>query len=117
MMWLLGGTPMHLSRRSLLTAISAAFGAAFVRNSYSQTQAPPQAGPARTSTQLTGFEPYQTIEAAASRMKRGDSDSVRAVVEAMVAFPRVYRMPEIMAAVVKQRLIDAQMAYLEGKNA
>jgi hypothetical protein len=50
-------------------------------------------------------------------MKAGDSDSVRAIVEAIVNFPRVYRMPDIMAAVVKQRLIDAQMVYLDGKTA
>jgi len=52
-------------------------------------------------------------------MKSGDSDSVRAVVEALYKFPWIYQnqMPDIMAAVVKQRLIDSQMAYLAGKTA
>jgi hypothetical protein len=48
-------------------------------------------------------------------MKPGDQDSIRAVVEAMFKVPGMYRMPDIMAAVVKQRLIDAQRAYFDGK--
>ena len=48
-------------------------------------------------------------------MKAGDPDSVRAVVEAMFEVPGMYRMPDMMAAVVKQRIIDAQTAYLGGK--
>jgi hypothetical protein len=50
-------------------------------------------------------------------MKPGDADSVRAVTEAIFAVPRIYQMPMVMAAVVKQRLIDAQIAYLNGKTA
>jgi hypothetical protein len=58
--------------------------------------------------------PYQVIEDAASAMKPGDKDSVRAVVDAVGNFPSLYaRMPIEMAAVVKQRVIDAQMAYLD----
>src|SRR5207248_118230 len=61
--------------------------------------------------------PYQAIEDAASAMKPGDKDSVRAVVDAVGNFPSLYRrMPDAMAAVVKQRVIDAQMAYLDGKT-
>ena len=63
--------------------------------------------------------PYRVIEDAASQMKPGDSDSVRAVVEALFQYPWIYQhqMPDVMAAVVKQRLIDAQMAFLDGKTA
>ena len=50
-------------------------------------------------------------------VKPGDLDSIRGVVEAIFKFPRMYRMPDIMAAVVKQRLIDAQAAYFDGKTA
>jgi hypothetical protein len=48
-------------------------------------------------------------------MKAGDLDSVRALVETLFKFPGTYRMPEMMAGAVKQRLIDAQTAYLDGK--
>ena len=60
--------------------------------------------------------PTKEIEDAASAMKPGDSDSVRAVVESMFKVPGMYRMPDMMAAVVKQRIIDAQTAYLGGKT-
>lgn len=60
--------------------------------------------------------PNKPIEDAASAMTLGNSDSIRAVVEAMFKLPR-YRMPEVMAAVVKQRLLDAETAYLDGKSA
>ena len=39
--------------------------------------------------------PTNDIEETASAMKPGDSDSVRAVVEAMFEQPGVYRMPDI----------------------
>ena len=48
-------------------------------------------------------------------MKVGDAKTVRDLVETLFADPSIYRMPEVMAAVVKQRLIDAQIAYLDGK--
>jgi hypothetical protein len=60
--------------------------------------------------------PYQAIENAASDMNPRDADSLRAVAEAIFNFPLTYRMPDVMAAVVKQRLIDAQKAYLDGKT-
>lgn len=62
------------------------------------------------------ISPYQAIENAASAMKPGDAGSVREVVDAIVAFPRIYRMPDVMAAIVKRRMIDAQIAYLDGKT-
>jgi hypothetical protein len=49
-------------------------------------------------------------------MKPGDADSVRRVVEELFKFPQMYPMPGVMAAVVKQRLIDAEMGYLAGKG-
>ena len=50
-------------------------------------------------------------------MKPGDLGSIRAVVDVIFAFPRQYRMPDVMAAIIKQRLIDAQTAYFDGKTA
>jgi hypothetical protein len=61
--------------------------------------------------------PYQQIEVAASAMRAGEPDSIRAVVEEIVNYTRYYQMPDVMAAVVKQRLIDAQRDYFTGKNA
>jgi hypothetical protein len=61
--------------------------------------------------------PTEAIEGAASAMKAEDSESIRALVEAMFTNPGMYRMPDIMAAIVKQRLIDAETAYLNGKTA
>lgn len=49
-------------------------------------------------------------------MKPGDADSVRAVVEAVFNFPHIFALPEMMAGVLKQRLMDAEIAYLSGKN-
>lgn len=61
------------------------------------------------------------VTGAAMAMTPGDKDSIRAVVEAMFITPlilgvRRFQMPEVMAAVVEQRLIDAQLAYFNGKN-
>lgn len=50
-------------------------------------------------------------------MKPGDVDSIRAVVEAIFNVPRFYQVPKIMAGAAKQRLIDAQVAYLNGRTA
>jgi hypothetical protein len=81
---------------------------------------PPQAAISE-APQVSGFlrfgGPYQQIEVAASAMRPGDSDSIRAVVEEIVNYARYYRMPDVMAAIVKQRLIDAQRDYFAGKNA
>lgn len=65
--------------------------------------------------------PSKDLSGAAMAMTPGDKDSIRAVVEAMFKTPlilgvRRFQMPEVMAAVVKQRLIDAQVAYFNGKN-
>jgi hypothetical protein len=64
------------------------------------------------------LSPYHAIEDAAAAMQPGNADSVRALVDAVANFPSLYRrMPEPMAAVVKQRVINAQTAYLDGKAA
>ena len=49
-------------------------------------------------------------------MKADDPKSVRAVADAIFKIPRPYPMPEVMADVAKQRLIDAQIAYLNEKT-
>lgn len=59
--------------------------------------------------------PNKDLLGTAMAMTPGNMDSIRAVVEAMFKTPR-YRMPEVMAAVLKQRFIDAQAAYFDGKN-
>jgi hypothetical protein len=82
-------------------------------------QEPPQAAPSE-APQVLGYlrfgGPYQQIEVAASAMRSGDVDSIRPVVEEIVNYTRYYRMPDVMAAIVKQRLIDAQRDYFAGKN-
>jgi hypothetical protein len=55
------------------------------------------------------------LGAAAMTMTPGDKDSIRAVVEAMFKTWQ-FLLPEVMDAVVKQRLIDAQVAYFNGKT-
>jgi hypothetical protein len=82
-------------------------------------QEPPQAAPSEAPKVLGYLRfggPYQQIEVAASAMRPGDVDSIRPVVEEIVNYPRYYRMPDVMAAIVKQRLIDAQRDYFAGKN-
>jgi hypothetical protein len=114
---------MNLPRRSFLTWLTGLFAAVFTR-ARARTQPPsaqpPQAGPPSQRVQsppLPRIGPYQSIEDAASLMKPEDVQSIRAVVETIFNVPHFYRVPEIMAAVAKQRLIDAQVAYLKGKTA
>jgi hypothetical protein len=117
-----GTNPMMLARRTLLGWMIAALNGDLLRELLAQDRpsqtAPPQPRPDFKSG-VPYRSPYQLIENAASQMKSGDSDSIRAVVEALYKYPWIYQnqMPEVMAAVVKQRLIDAQMAYLAGKTA
>ena len=119
---------MNLPRLALFAWIATCFAAAFtavtpLTSVYAQASAgqeEPQAVGAEgiTGTMVVLFMrgPTTEIEDAASGMKAGDPDSVRAVVEVMFEVPGMYRMPDMMAAVVKQRIIDAQTAYLGGKN-
>ena len=65
--------------------------------------------------------PNRDVIGTAMAMTPGDKDSIRALVEATFKTPlilgvRRFQMPDVMAAVVKQRLIDAQVAYFNGKN-
>lgn len=113
---------MMLSRRAFLGRVAAGglcgaiFGKAHAQDQPQAGQTTPQGSqPVRSTGPYRS--PYQVIEDAASAMKPGNADSVRAVVEALFKFPGLaQRMPNEMAAVVKQRLIDAQMAYLDGKS-
>jgi hypothetical protein len=114
---------VNLPRRKLLHSISAAFCATLFEKAGAQEQgSAPQTAAPRSGTPRFDPEhplrgtPYEAIENAASVMKAGDSDSVRGTVEALFKFPNGYRMPPIMEGVVKQRLIDAQTAYLDGKT-
>ena len=116
---------MNLPRRtfihSVFRSVLGAFISAFFGKSRAQEQ-PPQSGPrpqpnrAPRSVPIDGVRatPYDPIEKA-SAMKDGDADSVRAVVEAVFKFPHVFPLPEIMADVLKQRLLDAEIGYLDGK--
>jgi hypothetical protein len=108
----------HFPRRRFLSWIPAGLCAAVFGKAQAQnTQEPPnddQILNPRRAMPVMG--PYQTIESSASTMKPGDLGSIRAVVDAIFAFPRQYRMPDVMAAIVKQRLIDAQVAYFDGKT-
>jgi hypothetical protein len=81
-------------------------------------QEPPRPAPTQSSRTVVApyRSPYQGIEDAAAAMKPGEADSVRRAAEELFKFPQMYPMPDVMAAVVKQRLIDAQMAYLAGKS-
>jgi hypothetical protein len=113
---------VNLPRRKLLHSISAAFFGAVFGKTGAQDQGPaetprPQPNPSRT-VPIDGVRatPYDPIEKAASAMKDGDADSVRAVVEAVFKFPHVFPLPEIMADVLKQRLMDAEIAYVSGKT-
>jgi hypothetical protein len=99
-------------RIALIVVLLAAFGPLFAQNQSTTEQEPQASQPVRPKV----FPPYTTIEDTASAMKPGDKDSVRAAAEAVFKLPQVYPMPDVMAAVVKQRLIDAQMAYLGGKS-
>jgi hypothetical protein len=110
---------MIFSRRTLIGWLAAALNGDLLRELLAQDQ-PPQ-GATSVTPQVLGYlrfgGPYQQIEVAASAMRPGDSDSIRAVVEEIVNYTRYYRMPDVMAAIVKQRLIDAQRDYFVGKNA
>src|SRR5437588_4333523 len=122
-----GSPPMTFPRRTFLHSVSAAlfcaiFGKVKAQDHLPDDPAQPSPpGPSRDVPRLDlnhplRGTPYEAIENAASVMKPGDSDSVRGTVEALFKFPNGYRMPPIMEGVVKQRLIDAQMAYLSGKT-
>ena len=65
--------------------------------------------------------PSRGVANAAVAMTPGDISSIRAVIEAMFNQPLIlgakrFQMPDVMASIVKQRLIDAQVAYFNGKN-
>lgn len=104
---------MNLLRLALFVWIATCFTAAFAAVTPVHAQETPeghQAPQASGAVGITGTMvvlfmrgPTIEIEDAASAMKAGDSDSIRAVVEAMFKFPGMYRLPDIMAAVVKQR--------------
>jgi hypothetical protein len=108
---------MIFSRRTLIGWLVAAMNGDLLRELLAQE--PPQAAPTE-APQVLGYlrfgGPYQQIEVAASALRPGDLDSIRAVVEEIVNYTRYYRMPNVMAAVVKQRLIDAQRDYFTGKT-
>jgi len=112
---------MKFPRRTFVRSVAAAFISAFFGKSRAQDQqpqmaSPPQPNPSRTmASNGLRVSPYDGIEKAASAMKPGDSDSVRAAVEAVFKFPHVFPLPEIMVDVLKQRLLDAEIAYLNGK--
>jgi hypothetical protein len=110
---------MIFSRRTLIGWLVAAMSGDLFRELLAQDP-PPQTATSE-APQILGYlrfgGPYQQIEVAASAMRPGDLDSIRAVFEEIVNYPRYYRMPDVMAAIVKQRLIDAQRDYFAGKNA
>lgn len=107
---------MAISRRVLLGCIAGYVGFVFTElcaqsSSTNQTLAP-------ASQPMKGLpfpSPFQPIEDAASLMTPDDSSSVRTLVDMLFKFPMMFPMPDMMATVVKQRLIDAQKAYLNGK--
>ena len=109
---------MDVPRRTLLCLI-AAYITAGVTRIHCQDQPSTNQKPASDSPSAKGApypRPYQAIENAASATQKvGDAKTVRELVERLFADPSIYRMPEVMAAVVKQRLIDAQIAYLDRK--
>ena len=115
---------MNLTRRTFLSWIPAGLCAAtfgkFRIQDKPRTEQPSQAGQPVQSPQpaaLPGLAADLAIENAASLMKRDDPQSVRAVVEAIFKFRHSYQVPEVIASVVKQRLINAQIAYLDGRTA
>jgi hypothetical protein len=115
-----GVQPFDFSRRAILGRLAAVFAAAVV-GIHAQDQLPPTTGlSGQFSPPANRFPragPYQAIEDAAALMKPGDPASLRAVAEAILAFPRIYTVPAMIAGVVKQRMIDTQNNYWAGKNA
>lgn len=115
--------PRRTFVRSIFRSAWGAFFAAIFGKSWAQDQ-PPQPGPpprpnlASRSVPIESLRatPYDPIEKAVAAMKASDSDSVRAVVEAVFNFPHVFPLPEIMAGALKQRLLDAEIAYLAGRT-
>lgn len=108
---------MIFSRRTFLCRVAASgLCSAIFGRARAQDQ-PPQPGDQSILNPAMLFlpGPNKDLSGTAMAMTPGNSDSIRAVVEAMFKMPR-YRMPEVMAAVLKQRFIDAQVAYFDGKN-
>jgi hypothetical protein len=111
------------SRRAFLSWVSTGFYAAIFASAHAQDQEPQRQPQSRDQLIanaalliMPGPTPSKEVEDAASAITPGNSDSIRALVEAVFKFSR-FQAPEVMVAVVKQRLIDAQTAYLEGTNA
>jgi hypothetical protein len=106
-----------ISRRTFLSRVAASgLCSAVFGKAHAQDQQPqPRGQSVQNPGMLVMPTPYRDLLGAAVAMTPGDKDSIRALVEAMFKTPR-FQMPEVMAAVVKQRLIDAQVAYFNGKN-
>jgi len=109
---------MDFPRRTLLAWLASL---PFIRlNAQDQPSSNSPPSRPRSSQPVTGLtyrSPYQSIENAAAAMKAGDPVSVRVLVEALFQFPgEQARMPPAMAAVAKQRLVDGQIAYLNGRS-
>jgi hypothetical protein len=60
---------------------------------------------------------YQAVENKAALVKADDTNSVRALADELFNFPRAFpRMPALMESMAKDRLIQAEMLYRQGKK-
>jgi hypothetical protein len=106
---------MILSRRTFFGWLVAAMSGDLFRELLAQDQPPQPRGQFQNPGMLIVPTARDLLGAAAMTMTPGDKDSIRAVVEAMFKTWQ-FRLPEMMDAAVKQRLIDAQVAYFNGKT-
>jgi hypothetical protein len=111
-----------ISRREFFDWIVGGLCVAIYGKAPAQEQPQPRGQSVQNPGMLVVPGPSRNVADAAAAMTPGDKDSIRAVVEANFGPPLVlgvrrFQTPEeIMAAVVMQRLIDAQVAYFNGKN-
>ena len=69
--------------------------------------------PSARGRQIMGL--HEGIEKKASLLKAYDVDSIRALADEVFNIPRAYRrMPPVMEATLKNRIVQAEMAYLQG---
>ncbi|MGO9642296.1 MAG: hypothetical protein ACLP1Y_13455 [Candidatus Acidiferrales bacterium] len=56
--------------------------------------------------------PHKTIEVAAAKESPDDEDSIGNVVDAVLNFPHICRLPDPLEAMIRSRLVSAEISYL-----
>ena len=105
------------SHKTLWVLSLVALGGAIIsignRQSFAQGQAP---GAGQINIPDHPFDPFKDIDIIASTLTPNDASTVRALVDKLWEFPRVYPVPASIQDQVKNRLVSAEISYRQGRR-